>query len=76
MKDTASTSTNSLATDKLLTCRQAAQLAGIDERSMRTQFNNRRFELVKLGRRIYVRTSTLEQFVNSNTLPSAKEMEQ
>lgn len=76
MKDAANTSTNSLANDKLLTCRQAAQLAGVPERTMRNFFDRREFALVKLRNRLFVRTSTLEEFVRANTLPSAKEMDQ
>ena len=65
-----------LGQDKLLTCRQAAELTGLSERSMRGLFDSRTIDLVKLGRRLYVLESALSRFIKANTLPSAKEMDQ
>lgn len=72
MIDDAKTSNVSPAQDKLLTCKQAAELTGIPERSVRKLFDTRAIELIKFNRRLYVRQSTLNEYLAANTLPSRK----
>ena len=54
--------------DRLLSCKQAAELTGIPERSIRELFNNRAIELVKFNRRLYVRQSVLKKFIEDRTI--------
>lgn len=48
----------------------AAAFAGVKERAMRHLFNRRAFPLVALGTRLYVRRSTLLDYLEAQTMPS------
>ncbi|WP_375712261.1 helix-turn-helix domain-containing protein [Propionimicrobium lymphophilum] len=72
MFEATKTSDISSAQDKLLTCKQVAELTGIPERSVRKLFDTRAIELIKFNRRLYVRKSTLSEYLAANTLPSRK----
>lgn len=72
MFDDTKTTNISPAQDKLLTCKQVAELTGISERSVRKLFDTRALDLIKFNKRVYVRQSTLSEYLAANTLPARK----
>ena len=56
---------------RLLDCKGITEYRGIPERFARRLLNERRLTVVKLGRRIFVWSNDLDDYLEANTLPAA-----
>ena len=57
---------------RLLDCKRiTTEYPGISERLARRLLNERRLPVVKLGRRIFVWSNDLDDYLEANTLPAA-----
>ncbi len=59
--------------EKLISFEEAQQLTGIKIATWRSWAAQRRIATVRLGRRIKLRVSDLERFVEANTVPARPE---
>jgi len=64
------TDTSPDPTLQLLDPAQGAALTGRPERAIRYLFDKRAFPLVRLGRRVYVRRSDFEAYLEASTEPA------
>ena len=62
--------------EKLISFEEAQQLTGIKIATWRSWAAQRRIATVSLGRRIKLRVSDLEKFVDARTIPAAPERRQ
>jgi predicted DNA-binding transcriptional regulator AlpA len=56
--------------DPLLDVPKAAEYTGLPVRQIREHFDRRRFELVKIGTRVYVRRSVIDAYLDAQTIPA------